>query len=63
MPRLWLEMPCTERGTTQGAADKLDGWEIHFNDDDHDDGSGGSEFTIVLGKIKGKIWQLSVIFL
>lgn len=47
MPRLWLEVPCTERGTTQGAADKLDGWEIHFNDDDHVDGSGGSEFTIV----------------
>lgn len=40
---------------------------MHFNDDDDDhEGGGGSSgdvLIIVEGKIKQKIWQLSVIFL
>lgn len=37
-----------------------------FNDDDDHEGGGGSSgggFIIVGGKIKQKIWQLSLIFL
>lgn len=51
-------MPCAEIGMTQGAGDKLDGWETHFNDGNH---GGGGGLTIIGGKIKGKIWQLSLI--
>lgn len=32
-----------------------------FNDDNHGADSGGSEFAIVYGKMKEKIWQLFVI--
>lgn len=34
---------------------------MNFNDDNHGSDSGGGEFAIVYGKMKEKIWQLSVI--
>ena len=51
---------CRDRDNT-GHGRKLDGYEMHFNDDNH--GGSGGRLTKVGGKIKRKIWQLSVIFL
>lgn len=41
----WLGMPCIEIGTTWNVGDKLDGCEMHFNDDNR--GGGGGNLTIV----------------
>lgn len=51
-------MPCAEIETAQDIADKLDVWETHV-DDDH---GGGDILNHSWRKIKGKIWQLSMIF-
>lgn len=45
-------MPCIEIGTTWNVGDKLDGCEMHFNDDNR---GGGGNLTTVGGKIKRKI--------